>query len=100
MSYPVDREALWEAGLDLAEDLVDAGADKETVAHSVAVFLDRAVPLDVLIPGIPGQIAEEADGPVFERVVQAIIDLFRIDPEKRAERRAKRQARRAKRQQR
>jgi hypothetical protein len=93
----LDREQLWDEALDLADDLHDAGADDDKVAAAVAEFLDALVPLDVLLPGLPGMVAEAADGPAFERAVKAIIGLFRQDPEKRAARKARRQKRRAER---
>jgi len=91
----LDREQLWEEAQDLAEDLSDAGADDDRVAHAVAEFLDAIVPLDVLLPGLPGMIAEAGDGIAFEQAVKAILALFRVDPEKRAVRKARRDKRRA-----
>ena len=92
------REELWEASKDLGDDMVDAGADPDKVAHAVAVMLDRVFPFDELVPGLAGVALEAGDGPAFERVVRALITLFRGDPVKRAERRAKRAVRKAERQ--
>ena len=90
-------EEVWEEAKDLTEELVDAGADEVKAAHAVADFLDAILPLDKLIPGELGQLAEEADGPIFEEIVKALIKLFKVDPEKKAERRAKRKERQAER---
>ena len=90
-----DVEHVWEEAKDLTEELGDAGADEEKAAHAVADFLDAIIPLDKVIPGELGRLAEEADGPVFEAIVGALVKLFKVDPEKRAERRAKRKERQA-----
>ena len=93
---PTAKE-VWEEAKDLTEELADAGADEEKVAHAVADFLDAILPLDKLVPGELGKIAEEADGPIFEAIVEALLKLFKVDPEKKAERRAKRKERQAER---
>lgn len=97
----INHEALWEEAKDLGDDLVDAGGDPDKVAEAVATFLDALIPLDVLVPGLPGMILEMGDGPAFKQIVGALVDLFKVDPEKRRMRRearqAKRHARRAKR---
>ena len=95
-----DLSEVWEEAKDLTEELVDAGADEEKVAHAVADFLDAIIPLDKVIPGELGKLAEEADGPIFEAIVEALIKLFKVDPEKRAERRARRKERQGKRKER
>lgn len=86
---------VWEEAKDLTEELADAGADEDKAAHAVADFLDAIIPLDKLLPGELGEIAEQADGPIFEEVVGALVKLFKVDPEKRAERRARRKERQA-----
>ena len=91
----LDTEQLWREAADLADDLADAGADEDKVAQAIAEFLDAIVPLHVLVPGPLGLAAEAADGPLFDQLVQALVDLLRVDPDKRAARRAKREARRA-----
>jgi hypothetical protein len=90
-----DVEHVWEEAKDLTEELAEAGADEAKAAHAVADFLDAIIPLDKVIPGELGRLAEEADGPVFEAIVGALAKLFKVDPEKRAERRAKRKERQA-----
>lgn len=86
---------VWEEAKDLTEELAEAGADEDKAAHAVADFLDAILPLDKLIPGELGQVAEEADGPIFEEIVEALIKLFKVDPEKKAERQGKRRERQA-----
>jgi hypothetical protein len=91
----LDADLIWTEAQDLAEDLADAGGNHDRVAAAVATFLDAIVPLDLLVPG-PGGIALEAiDGAAFERVVKALVEAFRKDPAKRAERKARRTARNA-----
>ncbi len=91
---PTAKE-VWEEAKDLTEELADAGADEDKVAHAVADFLDAILPLDKLLPGELGEIAEQADGPIFEEIVGALAKLFKVDPEKRAERKARRKERQA-----
>lgn len=96
----LDTDLLWAEAQDLAADLADAGADEDAAARAVAEFLDAVVPLDALLPGVVGLAAEAADGPLFERIVQALIDAFRVDPDKREARRERRAARKAERRER
>jgi hypothetical protein len=86
---------VWEEAKDLTEELADSGADEDRVVHAVADFLDAILPLDKLVPGELGEIAEQADGPIFEEIVGALVKLFKVDPEKRAERKARRKERQA-----
>lgn len=95
MSLPIDYKVLWEEGQDLAEDLADAGANEDKVAEAVAHFLDAIVPMNLLVPGLPGVILEAKDGDIFEAAIKAIRDLLRSDPEKREARRERRTRRRA-----
>lgn len=101
-------DADWDDVEDLAEDLVEAGMREQDVAEVIGKFADRALPLDALIPGPAGLVAELLDEKAFtagarllgkagKRAAHAIGDLFRQDPERRAARKAKRKARRAKR---
>lgn len=91
---------VWEEAKDLTEELVDAGSDEDKAVAAVADFLDAILPLDKLIPGELGDIAEEADGMIFEEIVGGLAQLFKVDPEKRAERKARRKKRREARQER
>lgn len=93
----IDHDHVLDAGKDLAENLVASGLEEDKAVRAVATFLDAIVPLDVLIPGPAGVVAEELDGAAFERAVQALTDLFKVDPEKRAARQAERTERQAKR---
>lgn len=96
----MNKELLLDAGEDLAEDLVASGLSEDKAVDSVAKFLDKIVPLDVLIPGPVGVIAEELDGAAFKRVVKALAEVFKRDPEQRAARQAERAERQAKNQER
>ncbi len=91
---------VWEEAKDLTEELVDAGSDEDKAVEAVADFLDAILPLDKLIPGELGDIAEDADGIIFEEIVGGLAKLFKVDPQKRAERRARRKERREARQER
>jgi hypothetical protein len=84
---------VWDEAKDLTEELVDAGSDEDKAVAAVADFLDAILPLDKLIPGELGELAESADDEIFEKVIGGLADLFKVDPVKRAERRARRKAR-------
>ena len=88
---------VWLEAQDLAEDLVEAGSDESKTIESIADFLDAILPLDRLVPGELGRVAENFDGPLFEKILYALRERFRVDPEKRAERKAKRESRKAER---
>ena len=81
---------VWEEAKDLTEELVEAGSDEDKAVKAVANFLDAILPLDKLIPGELGDIAEDADGMIFEEIVAGLAKLFKVDPVKQAERRARR----------
>lgn len=95
--YEVDPEDLWDEAQELGDDLVEAGADPDLAAKAIATFIDRLIPLNLLLPGLPGMALEAVDGPALERVVRALINLFGADPDRRAARRQEREARRAER---
>lgn len=88
-----DLDTVWTEAQDLTEELVESKGDENKTAHAVADFLDAIIPLDKLLPGQLGEFAEDADGPLFEEIVSGLIQLFKVDPEKRAERREKRKER-------
>jgi hypothetical protein len=90
--------AVWTGVSDLVDDLIDAGGDEDQIVEAVSEFLDAALPLDILIPGAPGVAAEALDGKLFGILVPLFIKTFRVDPEKRAARKARRAARKAARQ--
>ena len=91
---------VWEEAKDLTEELVDAGSDEDKAVAAVADFLDAILPLDKLIPGELGEVAESADGIIFEEIVSGLAKLFKVDPQKRAERRERRKERKEARQER
>jgi hypothetical protein len=90
--------AVWAGVSDLVDDLIEAGGDEDKIVEAVSEFLDVALPLDILIPGAPGIAAEALDGKLFGILVPLFIKTFRVDPEKRAARKARRAARKAARQ--
>ena len=98
-------DADWDDVEDLAEDLVEAGMAQQDVAEVIGRWADRILPLDVLIPGPAGMIAEAVDDRLFtagaralgkagKKAAQAIGDLFKQDPKRKAKRQTARKARR------
>ena len=90
-----DLDTVWTEAQDLTEELVESKGDEDKTIHAVADFLDAILPLDALIPGPLGKLAEEADGLLFEEIVAGLSELFKIDPEKQAARRERRKERQA-----
>ena len=97
----VSRHELVEEAEDLVLDLADRDpSDKEAIVKAVAKFLDAIVPLDTLIPGPIGQLAEKADEAIFTKMIQTLASVFHVDPIKKAERKLRRKQRRKERKQR
>lgn len=88
-----DFNEVFEEAKDLAVELSDAGADKDKTIDAIADFLDAIIPLNAIIPGPLGELAEEADGIFFDKLVRGIAEAFKVDPIKRAERREGREKR-------
>lgn len=88
---------LVEEAEGLVHDLNDAGLDADARVDAVARFLDAILPLDVLIPGPLGQVAECADGPAFAALVRALKNVHFWDEKHRAERQRQREERRKRR---
>jgi hypothetical protein len=87
-------EAVLEEAEDLILDLTEAEGDREKIAKSVAQFIDAFLPLDLLVPGPLGQLAEQVDQAALEYVVSHLMKVFHADPEKKAQRRQRRLERR------
>jgi hypothetical protein len=96
----LEPEAVWGEVKELAESIFDADGDEKEIARSIAEFLDALLPLNLIAPGVIGEIAETQDGPLLEKAVEWIIELLRVDPDKKAERQSKRKARRTERKER
>lgn len=97
----VSRQVLLEEAEDLVLDLADRDpSDKEAIAKAVAKFLDAIVPLDTLIPGPLGELAEKADEAIFTKMIQKLASVFHVDPIQKAERKLRRKQRREERQRR
>jgi hypothetical protein len=100
-SLSIKHHELIENAEDLVLELSETDReDKEAIAKAVAKFLDTIVPLDILIPGPIGQLAEKVDYNAFEFLIQHLVKVFHVDPVKKAERQLRRQQRREERQQR
>lgn len=94
-------EAKLEAAIrELVEDLTDANADgdKDAAIRAVAEFLDLVIPMNVLVPGLPGTILESFDVTVFDVLLRLLTNHIKVDPDRKAIRQARRQERKAKRQ--
>lgn len=87
-------EVVLEEAEDLILDLVESEGDREKIAKSVAQFIDAFLPLDLLVPGPLGQLAEQVDQAALEYVVSKLMRVFHADPEKKAQRRQRRLDRR------
>jgi len=96
-AFDLDAEEVMEDAVTLSEELIAAGGNEEETAKSVAKFLDGMLPMQLLIPGPAGVIAEAADGPILEQLTKKIMKALRASPEKKAKRMAKQAARRQRR---
>lgn len=96
-----EHEAIFEEAEDLVLDLAETKtADKLAIAKAVAKFLDAVVPLDVVLPGPAGLLAEQVDEIAFQAVVLKLMQVFHADPAKKAERIQRRRKRREERKER
>jgi hypothetical protein len=89
LELDIDIEA---AAIDIAEDLIERGLEADVAIEATADALDRLVPFDKLVPGLPGIVLEANDDDIFETVLKWLHDLIKGDPVKRAERKAFRQS--------
>ena len=80
--------------LELVDELVEDGADREEAIDAVVEFLDRLLDLGALVPGPAGVALETVDGPLI-RAALGLVIAFASDADKRAERRSKRAERRS-----
>ena len=55
----------WDDVLETLDALAEAGWEKDAALDLVASLLDKALPLDTLIPGPAGVALEAIDGPVL-----------------------------------
>ena len=55
----------WDDVLATLDALAEAGWDKDAALDLVAGLLDKALPLDALVPGPAGAALEAIDGPVL-----------------------------------
>lgn len=80
--------------LELVDELVEDGADREEAIDAVVDFLDELLDLGALVPGPAGDALETVDGPLI-RAALGLAIAFASDADKRAERRSKRAERRS-----
>jgi hypothetical protein len=59
----------WDDVLETLDALVEAGWEKDAALDLVASLLDKALPLDALIPGPAGIALEAVDGPLLRAVL-------------------------------
>lgn len=80
--------------IDLVDELLEEGVDRDDALDSVVEFLDRLLAFGVWIPGPAGMAIETIDGPVL-RAALDLVFAFAANPRSRANRRARRDNRRA-----
>ncbi len=87
-------EVVLEEAEDLVLSLEESEGNREKIAKSVAQFIDAFLPLDLLVPGPLGQLAEQVDQVALEYVVNHLMRVFHADPETKAQRKQRRLQRR------
>jgi hypothetical protein len=65
----------WDAVLETLDALTEAGWEKDAALDLVANLLDKALPLDALIPGPAGVALEAIDGPVLRATLGLLWNL-------------------------
>jgi hypothetical protein len=83
-----------EQVVDLVDDLLDSGNDRDDVIDAIVEFIDSLVRLDLWLPGPVGAVAEQVDGAVIRAAVSVLVAVAG-DPTARAARRERRVERRA-----
>jgi hypothetical protein len=81
----------WDDVLATLDALADAGWEKDAALDLVAGLLDKALPLDTLVPGPVGAALEAIDGPVF-RAALGLLWTLATSKKGREARKAKRLA--------
>ena len=65
----------WDDVLETLDALAEAGWDKDAAIDLVAGLLDKALPLDTLIPGPAGVALEAIDGPILRAALGLLWSL-------------------------
>jgi hypothetical protein len=65
----------WDDVLETLDALAEAGWEKDAALDLVASLLDKALPLDTLIPGPAGVALEAIDGPVLRATLGLLWNL-------------------------
>jgi hypothetical protein len=81
----------WDDVLATLDALADAGWEKDAALDLVAGLLDKALPLDTLVPGPAGAALEAIDGPVL-RAALGLLWTLATSKKGREARKAKRMA--------
>ena len=69
--------------------LEDGEIESDKAVDLLADGLDALLPLDLLLPGALGKVAEEWDDKLVHTIAEALVKAFRLDPDK-IEKRAQR----------
>ena len=81
----------WDDVLGTLDALAEAGWEKEAALDLVAGLIDKALPLDTLVPGPTGAALEAIDGPVL-RAALGLLWTLATSKKGREARKAKRLA--------
>jgi hypothetical protein len=82
----------WTEVLELVDEMLDGGMDKDEALDEIAKILDTLLPLTA-IPEV-GPLLEALDGPIL-RAALAVIVAFAGDPKQRAARKERREKKKA-----
>ena len=89
--HDILKHVPWDDVLETLDALAEAGWEKDAALDLVAGLLDKALPLDVFVPGPAGAALEAIDGPVL-RAALGLIWTLAANRKGREARKAKRQA--------
>lgn len=97
---PVQKQAATQLFDDVLDQVLEDAADEREgfdMVEGIAEFLDSVVALDLLVPGVVGQILESQDGEAFEAGLRWLLRVVKPNPERRARRLERKEVRQARR---
>ena len=88
------EEEVKEIAVDAINDLLeDSKIEEDEAVEILSATLDAIIPLEHLVPGRLGKMLDEADDIIFDEIAKALVNAFKLDPDKIEGRAARAEAR-------
>lgn len=88
------KEEVQEIAVSAVQEFIDdSKIEEDSAVEILSATLDALLPLQHLLPGEMGKMAEELDDIVFEELARALLNAFKLNPDKIEERAARAEAR-------